>query len=192
MLMTYPHSPENIKVCPQCGTNLIRTARRCAVCGYRFTDASSPAGQAPGELHQSNRSVPPVVSLPVVIALVALLISMFALLILGLQKRSQTKALVAAEQATATYLATTYISPTPSPTSTFTPAPPTRTPVVDIEYTVAPGDSCFSIVKQFNIDLNSLLMRNDIDCSLLKIGTVLKIPHPTETPEPVYTATAKP
>ena len=190
--MTNPHPSENIKVCPQCGTNLSRTARRCAVCGYSFPDTGDQAGQAPGEPLRLRRSAPPVASLAIVIGLAVLLVFMVALVILGMQKREQTQAQVAADRATATYIATTYISPTPSPTLTFTPAPPTRTPVVDIEYTVVSGDSCLSIVKQFNIDLNSLLMKNDIDCSLLKIGAVLKIPHPTETPEPVYTATPKP
>ena len=190
--MTYPHHPENIKVCPQCGTNLISTARRCAVCGYHFTEIDPSAGQTP--LGESPARAPAprrlgvvTLNLPLLLGLIILVISLNALVVLGLQKRGQTKALVAAGEETATYIATTYVSPTPSPTETHTPAPPTRTPVVDIVYTVASGDSCLSIVTRYHINLGSLLLKNDIDCSLLKIGTVLKIPHPTPTPEPMDT-----
>lgn len=187
--MTYSHQPENIKICPECGTNLIHTARRCAVCGYRFTDDELKTTE---EQQPKKRSLftPVTINLPILIGMVLVVISVTSLFVLGLKKRDQTKALVAAEEATATYIATTYVSPTPPPTATFTPAPPTETPVVDIDYTVVEGDSCLSIAKHFSVDVNALLLKNDIDCSLLKIGTALKIPHPTETPIPVSTAVA--
>jgi LysM repeat protein len=103
---------------------------------------------------------------------------------MGQQKREQVKKLVTAGQTTATFLATTYVSPTPSPTPTFTPGPPTATPVVYIDYVVAPGDSCLSIATRFNIYVDSLVSKNGIDCSLLNIGTLLKIPPPVPTQEP--------
>lgn len=185
--MTYPRQPENIKVCPQCGTNLINTAKRCAVCGHRFTDSEPSPAQPPGGSPAPRRLGLVTLNLPLLIGLVLLIVSLNALIILGLQKRDQTRALVAAGEQTATFIATTYVSPTPSPVPTNTLGPPTRTPVVDIEYTVASGDSCLSIVTRYHIDLGTLLLKNDIDCSLLKIGTVLRIPHPTPTPEPLET-----
>lgn len=191
--MTYPHSPENIKVCPECGTNLIKTARRCAVCGHSFTETDLKPSEEEGGAHKQPRQMLVSINLPVLLGLIILFVSMIGLMILGLQKRDQTKTLAAAEQATATYIATTYVSPTPTATAVHTPAPPTQTPVVDIEYTVVSGDSCLSIAKHFNIYLDSILARNNIDCAVLKIGTVLKIPHPTATPEstspPAVTAT---
>jgi LysM repeat protein len=186
--MIYPHQPENIKVCPGCGTSLIDTAKRCAVCGYSFT-ASAPETlkDEPGPRRRQG-FMPVTISLPVLLGLIMLLLAMNTLVILGLQKRDQTKALVNAAQSTATFIATTFVSPTPSPTLTRTPAPPTETPVVDIEYVVVSGDSCLSIAKHFNLYLNSILLKNDLDCSVLKIGTVLKIPHPTATPEATSTS----
>lgn len=190
--MTYPHKCENIKVCPGCGTNLGVTSRHCAVCGYTFDDADLPPVEL-GARAKENRAQKPfapraqnrlqvTLSLPALLGILLMLVSINALVILGLQKRGQTRTQFAADKATATYLATTYLSPTPTITITPTPAPPTATPVVDIEYEVVSGDSCLSISQKFNIDLNTLVRKNDIDCSLLNIGTVLKIPQPTPTP----------
>jgi LysM repeat protein len=221
--MNYPHQRENIKVCPGCGTYLIKTARHCVVCGYIFTeedlqaieDDENPPEQAglvrlrdpgPGTPYQNlprsdaPRSAAPrprapslmpvTINLPVLLGLMILLLAANTLIILGFQKRDQTKALIAGGQVTATYLATIYVSPTPSATMTSTPAPPTLTPVVYIEYTVVSGDSCISIAHQFNLFVDSLLAKNDIDCANLAIGTVLRIPHPTATPEPTGTPAA--
>jgi hypothetical protein len=185
--MKYPHQPENIKACPECGTNLINTARRCAVCGYRFEDASLAPAKRKGSAKGPRLLFPITITLPFLLGLLLLLVAVNSLVILGFQKRDQTEIMLAAAQATSTYIATTYVSPTPSPTLTFTPAPPTETPIVDIEYTVVEGDSCLSICTRFNLYLDSLLRKNDIDCAALKIGTVLQIPQPTATPEPTKT-----
>ncbi len=186
--MTYPPQSANIKVCPECGTNLIATAKHCAACGYRFTPDAGPkpvkGARGPQE---PRRLIPDLISLPFLFGLLILLLAVGGLLMYSLKAVDQRKTLFAAEQGTATYIATTYISPTPAPTATFTPAVPTETPVVDIEYEVVSGNSCLSISRRFNLYIDSLLRKNDIDCANLQIGTVLSIPQPTPTPEPIGT-----
>lgn len=188
--MTYLRLPKNIKVCPECGTNLIITARHCAVCGYQYTDDELQPVKEAGLLRSRRRFSALLVNMAILFGLVILLVGMAVLLNFGLQKRKETKALLDSEHATATYVATTYVSPTPTITMTLTPPPPTETPVPKIEYTVVSGDSCLSIATRFNIDLGSLLQKNnDVDCALLNVGTVLEIPQPTPTPEPSLTPT---
>lgn len=186
--MTYPQQPKNIKVCPECGNSLINTALRCTVCGYRFANNYDTQVNEESRLRKPLRLAAVTMNLPVLLGLIILFLAGGALIYFGMQKREQMRTLVAAEEATATFIATTYVSPTPPPTATFTPLPPTETPEVDIEYTVASGDSCLSIAKRFNLYLDSILIKNDIDCGALQIGTVLKIPHPTATPEATSTA----
>lgn len=181
--MTYLRQPENIKTCPECGTNLINTARRCAVCGYRFDDSSLNPVEKKKDPKGQRLLFPVTITLPFLLGAILLVLAVNSLIILGFQKRDQTETLAAAAQATSTYIATTYMSPTPTPTPTYTPGPPSATPVVEIEYTVVEGDSCLSIASRFNLYLDSLLRKNDIDCAALKIGTVLIIPQTTATPE---------
>lgn len=190
--MAYPHKNENIKVCPECGTNLRHTAKRCVVCDYCFTDVDIMPIQEEDGPHERRRPMSITIDLPLLIGLILLLLAVNTLVILGLQKRDQTKTLVAVEQATSTYLATIYVSPTPLPTATFTPALPTETPIVDIEYVVVEGDSCLSIADRFDIYLDILLAKNDIDCAVLQVGTVLKIPQPTPAPEATSTTEETP
>jgi len=185
--MNYLHRCENIKVCPGCGTNLINTAKHCAACGYSFTDVDIQPLKDEGRTH-GRRQMQVTLNLPVLLGLLILLLAINALVILGFQNRDRTKVLIAAGQATGTYIATTYVSPTPSSTMTSTPGPPTATPVVYIEYVVVSGDSCLSIADHFNIYLDSLLAKNEIDCAQLNIGTVLRILPPTPTPESTSTA----
>lgn len=180
--MAYPRHPENIKVCPECGTNLSYTAKRCVVCGYQFAEDAPVPRYIAESAFTRKRPMPFTISLPALLGIVILIVAVNILVIFGMQKRDETKLSAAAAQATATFLATTYISPTPTLTPTFTPAPPTLTPVVDIRYTVVEGDSCLSIADRFDIYLDSLLSKNDIDCAALAIGTELRIPQPTATP----------
>jgi hypothetical protein len=186
--MNYPRQPENTKICPGCSTCLSITAKRCAVCGHRFTAAEPETGKNEPGLGKPQRRMLITLSLPVLLGLILLLLAINTLVILGLQKRERTKVLVDAAQATSTYIATSFVTLTPSPTVSLTPAPPSETPLVDIEYTVVSGDSCLSIAKRFDIYLDSLVRKNDIDCALLNIGTVLKIPRPTAMPEATSTA----
>jgi hypothetical protein len=190
--MTYSQQRENIKVCPECGTNLINTARHCAVCNHQFIEADlSPAKGTSAKPKYPQMIIS--INLPVLFGLILLLVTIPAMIFFGLQKREKNNDLDAAARATGTYIATTYLSPTPSPTLTFTPGPPTPTNEVYTEYQVAPGDSCLSIAKRFNLYLDSLLSKNtDVDCSLLSVGTVLRIPKPTPTPEPTGTEETTP
>jgi hypothetical protein len=103
--------------------------------------------------------------------------------------RESARTRVAAAQATATYFATIYVSPTPIVTATNTLGPPTPTPLQDIEYEVQPGDSCLSIADHFDIYLDALLRKNDVDCANLQVGTLLEIPPPEPTPVPTNTPT---
>lgn len=188
--MSYLRQPKNIKTCPDCGTNLIITAKHCAVCGYRYPEEEIQQLLEASSPPKPRRFSPLLNKLLLLLGLLVALLGLSNLLVFGLQKREETRILAAAAQTTATYIATTYISPTPQPTPTNTPGPPTPTPEVVIEYTVAEGDSCLSIVTRFNIDLGSLLQKNrDLDCTLLSLGTVLEIPAPTPTPEPSLTPT---
>lgn len=153
------------------------------MCGYVFLDSE----MGKNKRAQGPRSPRVSFTLPGLLVLIIALLIMNTVVILGWQKRTETKKHVESVYATSTYEATTYVSPTPTVTATRTPAPPTPTPVPKIEYTVVSGDSCLSIVTRFNISLDSLLRANEIDCGLLKIGTVLTIPRPTATPEPLLT-----
>lgn len=189
--MISSRQPENIKICPGCGTNLMDTARQCAVCGYTFAgpafDRAEETGAPHGSYRQRQRQMQMTISLPVLIGLILLTLAANVLLTLGLQKREETKNLVYAVQITSTYIATVYVSPTATITPTGTPAPPTLTPIVNIEYTVLEGDSCISIADKFDLYVDSLLAKNDIDCALLNVGAVLIIPQPTPTPIPTGT-----
>jgi LysM repeat protein len=189
--MNHSQHHDNIKACPVCGTNLIITAKHCAVCNYRFTEDETKTARESGPKPRR----PPgliLVNLPVLLGLLIMTGAITALVILGMQKRDQTRDQDTALQATSTYLATTYLSPTPTSTLTSTPGPPTSTPIVYIEYEVVSGDSCLSIIQRFNIDLGTLLSKNEIDCALLNIGTKLKIPQPTAMPEVTGTAEETP
>ncbi len=153
------------------------------MCGYVFLESEMQAVKRA----QGSRPLRVSFTLPGLLVLIMALVLINTVFILGWQKRTETKKHVESVYATSTFEATTYVSPTPTVTATRTPAPPTPTPIPKIEYTVVSGDSCLSIVTRYNISLDSLLRANEIDCALLKIGTVLTIPRPTATPEPLLT-----
>ncbi len=128
------------------------------------------------------------ISLPLLVVMILGLLAMNTVVILGWQRRDITKTKVAAVYATATWVVTSYVTQTGTPTPTVTPPPPTITEEPEITYTTVSGDSCLLIATRFKITLNDLALENrDLDCSLLKIGVVLKIPRPTATPEPSTT-----
>jgi LysM repeat protein len=181
--MTPPRHPEHIKVCPICGTSLLKTARRCMSCGYLFTpEEIAPAGPE-ASLHPKRPAPRVTLSLPALVLLILALLAMNTVAVISWQKRVVKSTDVASARVTASYIATTYISPTPQPTFTRTPAPPTPTDIPEIEYTVVSGDSCLSIARYFKVPLDSLLALNkDLDCSLVKIGMVLRIRPSTPTP----------
>ena len=183
--MTYRRLPEHIKTCPECGTNLMRTARRCATCGYSFTDMEVEPDKG-ARVQSRGRSV--LIKLLIFLGLFLLIAAVNVLYVLGMENRDAAKTRAAAMEATATYLATIYVSPTPIPTLTNTPGPPTATPLVDIDYVVKPGDSCISIADFYDIYLDELLRKNrDLDCTNLQLGITLRIPPPAPTAVPTET-----
>jgi LysM repeat protein len=182
--MMHKNLPEHTKLCPGCGTCLMNSARHCSVCGYVFLEVVDEPVHRP----KASNPLQVTLSVPGFVALVLLLLIMNTVFILGWQKRSETKVLVRSVNATATFEATTFVSPTNAPTETRTSAPPTNTVEPEIMYTVVSGDSCLSISARFQVSLDSLAHENDdLNCDLLNIGTVLTIPRPTATPEPTVT-----
>ena len=181
--MIHLRQPENTKICPGCGTCLIDTARHCSVCGYLFLEPELQAPKPP----RGPQRLRVTLSVPGFFILIAALLVMNTVVILGWQKREETKTTVQAVNATSTYVATTYVTPTPTSTATRTLAPPTPTTVPKVEYTVVSGDSCISIANRHQVSVDDLVRLNKIDCALLSIGTVLEIPKPTATPEPIET-----
>jgi LysM repeat protein len=80
---------------------------------------------------------------------------------------------------------------TSTPTETLAPtALPTDTPLAPFDYTVQAGDTCGGIAVSFGISVNSIVILNNLPagCSVISVGTVLKIPYPTATPAPPPTA----
>ncbi len=58
-------------------------------------------------------------------------------------------------------------------------------------YTVKPGDSLYSIAKQFNTTVNELKSLNNLTSNLLTIGQVLQIPNGSSSnDEFIYTVVA--
>jgi LysM repeat protein len=182
--MMQKNLPDHTKLCPGCGTCLMNSARHCSVCGYVFLDVvDEPVHRPP-----PSNPLRVTVSVPGLVALILILLIMNTVFILGWQKRAETKVLVHSINATATFEATTFVSPTPLPTETRTPPPPTITVEPEIMYTVVSGDSCLSITARFNVTLDALARENDdLNCDLLNIGTVLTIPRPLATQEPTVT-----
>ena len=94
-------------------------------------------------------------------------------------------------------------TPTPLPTDTPTPLPPTETPLPPTEtalttdipsitptptidgpfiYTVAEGDTLFSIAEQFGVELVRLMEVNELEDGNIFINQQLLIPDPNEEP----------
>jgi LysM repeat protein len=203
--MMYPRQPSNTKVCPGCGTRLIDTARRCLVCGHLFEAERKKRPVLPPapllsarqilESRPPRKNVQVTLSLPLLLGVIVLLLVMNTVAILSWQQRGVTKVKVAGDNATSTYVATTYVTPTRTITPTRTAPPPTFTIEPVIEYTVKQGDSCLAVATRFKVSLDSLVAANKkLDCGLLSLGTVLIIPKATATPspEPAITQTPAP
>ena len=54
---------------------------------------------------------------------------------------------------------------------------PKKTNVEDISYVVKPGDTLFNIAKRYNISVDDLKNKNNLDSNLLKIGETIIIPR---------------
>jgi LysM repeat protein len=132
-------------------------------------------------------------SLPAIFGLLALFITIGAILSFFALRRSPEMAGIAVPTAippthTATTTATPTLTPTSAPpTSTFTPMP-TPTP---IEYTIAEGDTCIGIALFFKVSIQSIVTLNNLPaaCNNLMAGRKLLIPQPTPTATGLPTAT---
>jgi LysM repeat protein len=128
-------------------------------------------------------------SLPLALGLLALLITIGAVLVFVIL--SGTGRVVVP---TAVPSATVTSTITPTPTETQIPTEtPTYTPLPPIEYIVKTGDYCSTIAGLFGVPVNQIILANGLDssCSIYPNMT-LKIPQPTVTPLPPATSTLEP
>ncbi len=189
--MSPDNQPNTTKICPTCGTRLGINATRCSVCGSNL----APSVAVSSAKAVSGPRIPEVtLSLPVVFGLAILLLVIGAGVVFAVLKSMGPKAPITAAaaatttstpSATATASLTPTITLTPSPVSTWTLEPP-------IEYKVAAGDQCIAIAASFHVSVDSIVQLNGINCELLSVGQVLKIPRPTPTPSPAPTNTLNP
>jgi LysM repeat protein len=170
------------KLCPTCGTRLAENASRCSVCGSEFN--VEPKLQ---KAVQGSRMPEITLSLPLALGLIAILLIVGAAAVfIGLRTSGHVTSPTAVP--TVTQTATT----TPTPTETLIPTEtPTPTPLPPIDYTIRPGDNCYTIAAFFNVSAQSIIIENNLSatCNDLIIGKTLKVPQPTPTPLPAATAT---
>lgn len=182
-------SPESAsiatKLCPTCGTRLSEDAVRCLVCGAELGTAEKTARSV--KAVQGSRMPVITLSLPAAIGLLAVFLSIGAIMVyFGLRTKPEA-VLQFTPTATATLTATATVTPTDAPpTATSTPEP-SPTPIT---YQVAEGETCLVIAAHFGISVEAIRMANNlsVDC-LLSSGMNLRIPHPTATVTPLPTAT---
>ena len=182
--MSKTEKDSKTKICPTCGTRLSENATKCLVCGASF---DAPDKEAKTKKTVQGSTMPKVtLSLPAALGFLALFLVLGAVAVFfTLQATDRVT------EPTEVPTATVTVTITPTSTATLTPTPiPTITPQPPFEYEVREGQLCGNIAAQFNIDLNSIIILNNLstDC-FISVGQVLLIPHPTPTPLPPPTAT---
>jgi len=178
----------NTKLCPVCGTRLNESAERCLVCGTELGEIGENKKNADVRV----KRLPEIkLSLPAALGLLALFLTLGAVVIFLILKPSDTADI---EMGDTTPLVG---SATPSPTITLTPTvtltatqAPTWTPLPPLEYTVNAGDSCVDVAAFFGVSVQSIILENNLsaDCVLFE-GQPLLIPQPTPTASPQPTST---
>jgi len=189
--MSPDNQPNTTKICPTCGTRLGINATRCSVCGSNL----APSVAVSSAKAVTGSRIPQVtLSLPVVFGLAILLLVIGAGVVYAvLQSLGDKAPIAAAAPANTTPTSTTTPTASMTPTITFTPSPqPTWTLEPPIEYTVVQDDLCSSIAANFRVSVDSIIQLNGINCDVLSVGTVLKIPRPTPTASPAPTNTLNP
>ncbi len=172
------------KLCPTCGTRVSEDADRCLVCGSDLTASDKPERQA--KALQGSRMPEITLSLPIVLGLLALFLSIGAgLVFFALQETGRVVDPTATPTVTVTVTSTTTPTPeTPIPTDTPMPTP---TP---LSYLVKANETCLGIAASFEVSVNSIVLLNNLsaDCTVFE-GQELLIPQPTGTPTPLPTST---
>jgi len=134
-------------------------------------------------------------SLPAALGLLALFVTIGAVLVFFVVKGTSGKAVIEPPSATPTITPT--ITTTVTPTITLTPTlEMTATPLPPLEYTIQAGDTCSSIAGFYTVSINSIILANsskiNSQCSNLVPGTTIQVPQPTPTPSPQPTSTLNP
>jgi LysM repeat protein len=127
-------------------------------------------------------------SLPAALGFLALFLTIGAVLVFFVLRNRGTVAV----ETTPTLTPTITTTITATATITSTPSPePSWTPLPDVSYKVASGDTCSSLALFFNVSVNSIILSNNLPpaCDNLFIGQDLKIPQPTPTASPQPSAT---
>ncbi len=139
---------------------------------------------------QASRMPEITLSLPAVLALMALFLIVGAVIVFFIMRLSASTAAV--KQAAGTSTPTPTVTQTVFFTETTTPTPiPTATLEPPFDYTIAANDTCTSIAVTFGVSVQSIIVLNNLPatCNNLSIGQKIKVPYPTPTPLPAATAT---
>lgn len=181
-----PEDSKKTKICPTCGTRLSESAARCQVCGRTFPTAAAAAEKKAAPV-RGPKMPELTLTLPIAIGLMLLILAIGAGTVYAVL---QSSGKVVEPTPTVTPSLTPTITVTPTATYTPTQAP-TSTPLPPIEYTIASGDTCYTIAFAFNVSVSSIIQFNNLPvaCDNLVPGNKLLIPQPTPTPTPQPSAT---
>ncbi len=189
--MSIENNKYPIKICPTCGTKVSLEADRCLVCGSDLSGTENDTPKRSSKILQGSRIPEITLSLPAAIGLLALFLTIGAILVyLAL---NQTASAAVEPTVSPTITITPSVTPSPTeaiPTATYTPLP-SPTP---LSYMVKLGDTCGSIAYSFDISIQSIVLLNNLpaDCSTLYENQQLLIPNPTPTATPPATSTLNP
>lgn len=183
-MTTNTATTQNTRLCPTCGTRLSETATRCQVCGTVLTPAAG--AKAGAKTVQGSRMPEVTLSLPAALGLLALFVTIGAVIVYFVLNNMGNKTPAAAALATGT--------PTASPTATssiapsITPSPTlemTDTPLPPVSYKVVAGDTCGRIAAFYHVSVLSIVEANpgviNTDCTNLVQGVAINVPQPTPT-----------
>ena len=172
------------KICPVCGTRLSETATRCLVCG---SELEAKAESKSSSKVNTKRLPEITLSLPLALGLLALFITLGAVVVFFALRSNQPILETGQAEITSTLTPTETLTPTITSTPTLQ---PTLTPLPPLEYTVVDGDVCSSIAAIFGVSIQSIILENNLsaNCEIYP-GKVLLIPQPTPTASPEPSAT---
>ena len=185
-MMSPETNTSKTKLCPVCGTRLNESAKRCLVCGTELdvkADTKKP-------MTVSAKRLPEItLSLPAILGVLALFISLGAVIVFLILSNQVAGDDPEAVAAIGTETATPTVTMTPTVTTTPT-IEPTWTPLPTLTYTVKAGETCSDVAAFFDISVSSIIFANNLstDCILYE-NQELNIPQPTPTASPQPTST---